>query len=167
MKVCIIIVSHAIKNSQICYFQDLEAAVRVLPLKSLSKRLYPVEDHPTHPPVFRLGYRMAEGWAKEYAQRKRIPSDFRSVIEYINSNCGAESFIVRFGRIHQLPCMEESNQYYWFLSICTNYRESDADLPSEQDMKRLQKFLNEPELPAWYLDRDERRWGKKKLWHRY
>lgn len=30
-----------------------------------------------------------------------------------------------------------------------------------EDVEKLKDFLAAPELPAWYLDADEPRWGKK------
>lgn len=149
--------------------QDLDSALSLLPLKEVPDKLRPRKGLPIQPPVFRLGYPVTSDWMKGYAARRGVPPDFQSVIDHINANCEAESLVVRFGRIHQLPCMEEVGDKYWFLSIWTTYthfKEGEVE-PSEADKEKLRKFLQVPRPPAWFLDRDERRWGKKGLWCRY
>lgn len=66
--------------------------------------------------------------------------------------------------IYQLPCicMHDDETYYWLLSICTSYA-APTENPTMEDCKRLQEFLGAPEMPAWYLDGEEPRWGRKSI----
>ena len=150
--------------------QDPKTAFALLPFKRLPKFLYPTRDRVLNPPVFDFGYVYTYDCAFEFARDHGLGDTedydcdeavFDAVMEYITREAGITSFKLRAEDLHEE--ISDLPRFPLLVSITSNYRRvGQLDGPVDQDdVSKLQKFLERTDSPKWYLDMHYPGWRKR------
>ncbi|KDQ55189.1 hypothetical protein JAAARDRAFT_48934 [Jaapia argillacea MUCL 33604] len=156
--------------------QDIQRAKEHGPLKHLTLALLPSTDPHIQPPTLHLGWPLNKALVKRYAEKYQIVVDLdnkgviteeqkeedinpigefldnmREVLGRIAKEAGADA-----PSIHLEWVLREGNKE--FVSLCSNY--DILNMPEDEDLERLQKIFEEPEMAKWYLD-------LSRLWWQY
>ena len=159
----------------------MNAALQMLPLRSIPAFLCPRPITGRQPPVMRLGYPLPYSWVEVYADEKGLLSleDFpdrnvscgislsktiSKVIDHINECAGLTTYKVKVVPILHIKALRKLKEPFVFICVASNYLGDRSNVtPTGDDVEKLKSFLDLEDKPMWYLDAKEYVWADREL----